>query len=315
MRFFYLILAALLIAGCGAKTPSSKTSGEPSWIKGNSGFSSAYLTGIGSGATQQVAADRARGDLAKAISVSVESAEQSRKTSSDTAYSAEFTSVVYARANRTLEGVEIAERYYDEKNDLYYALAVLDKRAAASRLASEISQTELEIDAILSRVSGSNAISRLKLLNNAETLVKERRAAEAIRSVLDGMGGKLFMSEADVKAKKAEAIKAISFSVSGDSEAQKLLRESLTAIGFTISPNGTFDAAGEFNLEMTKDDRYHWAKAKIDVRLTDRAKGETAMSAEFAAEESSQNKDAAKNRAIAALRKTLGQEILAKLGE
>ncbi|GHS86490.1 hypothetical protein FACS189487_00880 [Campylobacterota bacterium] len=339
MRLMWLVVVAVLavgsvglggmvgLGGCAAKQ-EPKGASAPSWINGASGYSSAaYLVGIGSGATQQVAADRARSDLAKAISVSVESAEQSKTSASVGEYDSSFSSSVFTRANRTIEGVEIADRYYDEAHDLHYALAILDRHGAGARLRSEIAQMQLEIDeqlALADRQAG--ALQKLKLLNGAEKLLGERRAAASVLSVVGGGGtsAPAYINDGSIRARKIAAIAAIRFAVSGDGEAKKLLSESLSLLGFTIAGGGGgngnsgseaagFEAIGSSEKSVRYERGWQWAKAAIDVRIVDRRNGAIVGAYRFEAEESAQNIDIAKERALRSLRSRLDKELIEKL--
>ncbi|MDR1911875.1 MAG: LPP20 family lipoprotein, partial [Helicobacteraceae bacterium] len=103
-----LAIASIVLVSCATKAGQ-----RPDWISGSTNQSSSYLTGLGSGASQEIAADRARNDLAKIIGVTIEGFERSKTSNSAEGYDSSFSSAVNTRVSQTLSGVTITERYYD----------------------------------------------------------------------------------------------------------------------------------------------------------------------------------------------------------
>jgi hypothetical protein len=131
---------------------------RPDWISGGRHLSFSpkqYLTGIGiapvtddSVVDIQKADNSARAEIAKQIKVSLyEDISTQEENVSETGYDRKVTSKERSKlkislknrqsVNMTLEGIEIAERYFDPKANLYYSFAVLNKAKTATRLSSD----------------------------------------------------------------------------------------------------------------------------------------------------------------------------------
>jgi hypothetical protein len=309
MRFASLI--ALAAVGAIFVSCAQKTTGvsAPQWINGASGYApSRYITGIGSGTTQDIAADRARNDLAKTISVSVESAERSRTSSGADGYENAFSSAVSVRVNQSVSGVEIADRYYDEANKIHYALAALDRAKNAMSLSAELSQKQLEIDALVAEAEDENdALNKLRSLNAANELLNERRSIAALLSVIDAMPPQAYSNESRVIASRRALLRSIKFSANGNYEGKRLLNEAIGAAGFTLTrpEESDYSAVGYYKVSVNADNGWQWANAALEVELVDYNDGATKKTIVFEAKESSQNAQIAKERAYEKLRSDL----------
>jgi hypothetical protein len=131
---------------------------RPDWVPGGKHPSynpKQYLTGIGiapvtddSAGDIQKADNSARAEIAKQIQVSLyEDISTQEENVTETGYDKKVTSKEHSKlkislknrqsVNMTLEGIEIAERYFDPKANLYYSFAALNKVRTASRLSSD----------------------------------------------------------------------------------------------------------------------------------------------------------------------------------
>ena len=132
--------------------------GKPDWVPGGRHPSynpKQYLTGVGiapmtddSAGDIQKADNAARAEIAKQIQVSLyEDISTHEENVTETRYDNKVTSKERSKlkislknrqsVNMTLEGIEIAERYFDSKANLYYAFAVLNKLRMADRLSAD----------------------------------------------------------------------------------------------------------------------------------------------------------------------------------
>ena len=146
--FGYLMLALAFLLFSGGEVSAKD---RPEWLAGGKipRFpAQRYLVGVGSGpATGDETADTnradsaARANIAKQIQVQVKEAitdiqreEEGNKGSAGSVTEVKSESSV----DLSLEGVTIAERYFDSKRDVHYSLAVLERSNAAGRLRDKI---------------------------------------------------------------------------------------------------------------------------------------------------------------------------------
>lgn len=107
---------------------------------------SQYLLGQGSGSSPEVAADRARAEIAKVFEVEVRAVSNSQLTvnsqqqagNQSEAISRRFNDDVTARTRQSLQGIEIVSNQQDKASRNWYAMAVLDKRVAAQILRQQL---------------------------------------------------------------------------------------------------------------------------------------------------------------------------------
>ncbi|GHS85051.1 hypothetical protein FACS1894103_6310 [Campylobacterota bacterium] len=325
MRIFLslllVIFAVVAMTGCSAKTAKTAqkpTVQAPDWVVSKSGSypNSAYLTGLGSGANQNTAADRARSEVIKTIAVTIDSSEQSKVAVSGTTYESSFSNTVYARATQTIEGVEIAERWHDTARDLHYALAVLDKARAAARLRALIAQQDLDIDALFAEAQKSgDQLVRLKLYNDAVVLLNGRKADEAVLSVLaDRPAGAYAQANALLSARR-ETLAALRFAVKAQGAARQFISEALGKSGLTLAPaaNADYLLDGSFESSTAKAQDWEWATAVLRVFIVDKTSGAERKTVSFEAREAALTSKAAVERAAKKLQGVLDKELLEKL--
>jgi hypothetical protein len=311
---FFAAIAAIALISCASATKET----APKWVDGNPDYSAnRYITGVGSGVSRDVAADRARNDLAKTISVSVESSERSKTAlNANETFEKAFSSEVHTRVNQTVSGVEIAERYYDETNGVYYALAILDRAKSASNLNYELAGKDLAIDALIVEASKSDdALEKLKLLSQATELSDERRATAAVLAAISDQPLAPFNIDNDLLALKRAVTRSIKFSVGGDFEGKKLLSEALSAAGFVVADQtkSDYQAVGYLSQTAREENGLQWATAALEAEIVDYERGDKRNTFRLEAKDSSRNRETAKERAIAKLRNDLDKKLLAAI--
>lgn len=314
MRFFILCAAALLLAGCAAKPAAKPEAKQPAWVISQSAKhpESLYLTGRGSGASQTLAADRARADLIKNIEVTIESTAQSRtKVDHQGGYESSFSQQVLSKASRTIEGVEIADRWYDRERDLHYALAVLDRAQAAARLSGQISQLETQI-ADRRREAGAEPDTLVKLgdYQKAVALLQEREAKNAVLAVLDNSHAGGYVHAAALMQERREAQRALKLAVSGDTEAAAMLASALGKAGFAAvaQPEAHYVLTGRLSAETKLQEGWHWSTLVLETTLNERA-GHARNAWRFEVRSSATDAAGALTRAKRALQEKLDREL------
>ncbi len=116
-----------------------------------------YLTAIGSSLSLSEAQERAQGNLAKVFSSRIEDdsviSQQHTNIAGQQTKSEYLSRSVLVTAHLDIEGIEIAETFYDEQERLYYALAVLNLRQAESRWLDELREINNQIATIEVKLS------------------------------------------------------------------------------------------------------------------------------------------------------------------
>jgi len=146
----FVLISILLTSACSFTSISPNT--RPDWVNGQSKqyASSLYLSGQGSAKTSDNAKDRARSDLAKQFEVALkESGQQSQTFTSKQAndetrnlLDQKVSRQLFTYTSRTLQGVEIADQWYDLEQDDHYALAVLSRNKTRQRFIQELKRID-----------------------------------------------------------------------------------------------------------------------------------------------------------------------------
>jgi hypothetical protein len=136
----------LVCAGC------ARQAARPDWVSGDSVQypPSRYLLGRGQGDSQQVAADRARAELAKIFRVAISDETVDTEAVTTTVKDrkvqreqrAEAIRTVVTTADEVLEGIEIAKQWQDPQTQSHYALAVLPRARTAQSLRQRIAERD-----------------------------------------------------------------------------------------------------------------------------------------------------------------------------
>jgi len=141
------VVLLIIAAGCAARQPAWVTNGtHPGYAADR------FLVGVGLSsrsrdpqADVQKADANARLEVAKQLRVTVQSSLSSRKNQKTRAslpqtYTSETAIDSTENVDILLQGITIADRYYSKKDQLHYAIAVLNKPETARRLVSEMAR-------------------------------------------------------------------------------------------------------------------------------------------------------------------------------
>src|SRR5512146_2429571 len=140
-----LLLASLAIAGAAwaAKVPKGVSAADPAFPD------DAYVVGVGIGRDLESARENARAEISRVFQSHVQQTLTDTQTEASASLGAahgpaegtqksEMTTRVVTES--LLQGAVIKETYFDKKKKKYYALAVLDKRAARAALSADIAE-------------------------------------------------------------------------------------------------------------------------------------------------------------------------------
>ncbi len=185
----------LLLSACASDGDRSPAGARPSWVDEAYRVypSSQYLVGTGEAATAALAKDRARADLAKVFSVAIdERGEDSTVVRQDA--DGQQRQMLIRREIRTqtkqvLEGVEIADVWFDPEQKQYHALAILRRARTRRVLTEQIAPLDRQTGVYLEQAEASREVlARIAYLARALKLQRRRDALQRLLRVVDSSG-------------------------------------------------------------------------------------------------------------------------------
>lgn len=310
--------------------PLSAAPKKPAWITGPDPKypETKYMTGVGIGADLDGARSNARAEIARTFQARVQQTLTDQQTETSTSSgkkrsAAQGTQKSLSDTTLTtdtmLEGVTVAETYYDNKSKKNYALAVLDKIALRRTLSTQIIEKEQVLSAAKARAEGATLpLERARALSSAIEAAQERDLLSSRRRVVDpaGMAELAGGSTADLETAFEKALAAIPVSVTAEAPEGSKLREAVVAqlngIGVSISNGATTGLSVKTKLEIAPFDRgvpewtfFQWTGT---VELTDLSTGKVVSSSTKDGVEGHLTANNAKSKTMAAGETALGQE-------
>jgi hypothetical protein len=306
---------------------------RPDWVDGQSIQypSSGYLTGVGYDADRKSAEDKARAEIAKIFVSKVDSrtrtyqdylqtTSNSKSGSEETFSIQEITDV---STKKVLSGVRIAHIYQQSSPEqLYYALAVLDRNQSATILSDRIRKLDGEMEMLLDMAGGeADVFKKIKYLKQSIGKHAMREAYDTELRIVSRSGRGIsspihfteIKSELDAILLRDFLI-GVSVTGSRGGEIQDALVQGLNQEGFSISEdvnaaNVLIRGAVEISpLERgTADWKYVRWRAHFD--MVDRAGGSVFGSFTRTGREGHLNLQQAEDRAVRKIRDTLTPEI------
>ena len=158
MKFYIpllLIFCFAFFTGCGS-SPSSGASAKPVWVDNVSSVynRSQYVAAVGYSPDRQAAQANAFSNLAAFFGQSIQSEQTVTNSYYEAARSGAMTTwtdnteiediIITSSSMNTLIGVEIREIWFDEKNNTYYAAAVMERQKTI-QLYTNLILTNLEL--------------------------------------------------------------------------------------------------------------------------------------------------------------------------
>lgn len=307
---------ALLIVSLAAAPAAAKE--KPDWISGPSAVypAAAWMTGIGEGPTRDKAADKARSELSKAFSLSIEAETRvtaSEKTGGgDSNFTQEVSDDVRTSTARVLDGVEIADSW--EGPQSHYALAVLNRERGLKILGDKLAQLDRDFnDLSRSLALAEGKFARLRSALRLVAVAKSRRKINGDFRILNPEGKSIPPPDgsAEVVAQARKAVSALRIRVKASGrERRRVSRrmvEGLEAFGLRVSgeegpePDILVEASALAENLPPENLLWFWARGAVSVKLTYGATGEVISRFEESARESSRDPETAYRGVLAAL--------------
>ncbi|MBU4258078.1 MAG: LPP20 family lipoprotein [Proteobacteria bacterium] len=236
------------------KSSHIKQGKRPDWIDKESEFypSSMYLTGVGYGSNRQSAEDKARSEIAKIFYSNIHSRtstfQEYLQTTSESKEKVterfDIEEITKVSTQKLLSGVRIAQVFQQTKPDnVFYALAVLDRNKSAMILKYKIQELDTEIRRLINNAEKEeDKLSKIKILKEAirQYILREAYDAELRIVNKSGKGVPSNSSFAEIKNRLTAILLRdflIFLSVKGDraAEIHDALIEGLNRQGFSIS--------------------------------------------------------------------------------
>lgn len=299
---------------------------QPDWVGGDSAeYSSAqYLLGRGTGATEEEAQNRARGDLAAIFEVRIQVASENTISISQSDKKSQVnklaTQRVSAKTDKVLSGVSIAKIWRDPLTKDFHALAVLSRAQAAAALREEL----LKIDtAVQQQFDASKAATdpllKIAALTQALAVSIKRDGFQASLQVVNPSGTSLdapipqvtIQSEINDTLKRVKIAPEVA-SDDGVKEFAGILKGGLAAAGFLASDTGSAELVLQGRLvlvDLGRQANWNWVRASVEVSLVEKASGRVRGSKTWPAKASAQDPVTARSRALIEVEKLFKQEL------
>lgn len=333
-----IILIFCLISVCGFCSGKNKT---PDWVvsAGKKYPQKEYITAVGVSGDLNSAYDKARSQIAGVFSseITVKSLVSEGETTQDYGENKKtqtYTDVaqdIQTTSKKEVQGIEIADWWYDEENDTFYALAVLNRKKAGAILRNKISETNSEIGQLeLDFEQTSDKFRRAKTAMQILDLYERRKKLDLdLKIVSVALSNATFAKETQLKPKLLKAISNVTVAVKIIGENTEVLEASVTgtlhSLGFEtkkiISTADVSDAEIFLvaSIIFTRPQyrfhysRWQWSNASVTIDIKDIRKNSVFLSFTVTDRQASADFATAKNRNIKSLSKKTREKLKSEL--
>ncbi len=285
MRLFLLMLLGLM-AAC-ASTDRGPDS-PPDWINGKSSQfpGSQYLIGRGQASQRDVAADRARADLAKNIEVQVvaqsrDTVSAQRRTQDGEVAGETFSETasrdIVTRTRQVIRGARVSDTWRDPKRGDFHVLATLNRAQAARRLRDEISLLDDRARAAIERARQvDDLLQKIAAAQRAVDAQLQRNELQRVLRVvgLSGQGVPPKWSLADLQAELLDLQSRLKIRVqANDGALASVVAGGLTAAGFMTGSEeeALYTLQARFSAgPVARREGWYWLRGNLELKLVDR---------------------------------------------
>jgi hypothetical protein len=311
-----LLLTVLIATLSGTAARAEAT---PGWVSGNSTDypQAAYLTGVGEGPTQERAADKARGEIAKIFGLEIRAETQSsaREVSDGkkSTFSQDVSDDVRTFTAKVIDGIEIARDWRDESGT-HYALAVLDRAHSLKVVGDKIGANDKEFTELYERLGKTEGkFSRIRTALRLVALGKSRRRFNSDYRFLNpegkGIEAPAASAEALASARKAVSAVTVQVDVQGTNAARVQTRfiDALSVYGLRATEKGgrapdiLVEAVGEGRNLRAENLTWFNAEGSLSVKMSYGSTGEVITSFEESGTGSSGDPRTAVGKTLATL--------------
>ena len=257
MPAFFIWAAGLVLVGCSAFGGQAK----PAWVNGMSLDYPAeqYLTGVGQSDRSAAAEDQAYAALSRVFKTEVSAqakdwesylvVEQRGQSRDERRLT--IDNLTKVSTDKVLENVRIADRWFDSKKQLHYALAVMQRAQAETAFMEKIAELDRAIQADVDDAHRSaDKLAKVRGLRRAahNLVIRETYNADlrVVRPSGQGMGSPYRVNELTMELEQFLATNLLfAIDVAGDQAqaAQRALSEGLIREGLQIVDRPATEAA------------------------------------------------------------------------
>jgi len=315
------------------KTLQVKQGKKPDWTDKESELypASMYLTGVGYGPDRQSAEDKARSEIAKIFYSNIHSRtsifQEYLKTTSKSKEKVtelfDIEEITKVSTQKVLSGVRIAQVFQQTKPDnVFYALAVLDRKQSAMILKYKIQELDIEIRRLIHNAEKEeDKLSKIKILKEAiqQYILREAYDAEFRIVNKSGKGVSSDTGFNEIKNRLTTILLRdflIFLSVKGDraAEIHEALVEGLNRQGFSISEDfnkASVVARGNVEIRPIEFGAQEWkyVRWRVYFDLIDQKGGAIFGSIGKTGREGHINLSQAEDRAVLKVKKILTADI------
>lgn len=318
----FALIALVVPLGAAPKKPGWITGPDPKYPD------TKYMTGVGIGADLDGARSNARAEIARTFRARVQQTLTDQQTESSTssgkkrgpAQGTQKSQMDTTLSTDTLlEGVAVAETFYDAKAKKHYALAVLDKIALRRTLTGQIVEKEQTISVERNRANESqNPLERARALSAAVAAARERDELSARRRIVDpsGMVDMPTGSTSELETALNKTLSDIPVTVTAEgpdgSKVRDVVTAQITGLGLKVSEGTKSGLAVKAKLDVSPFDRgvpewtfFQWNGT---VELVDVTTGQVVSSSTPDGVEGHLTTNTARSKTISAGDSALGQE-------
>ncbi len=318
IKRIYFIFLVLVLVGC-ANLPSSPIIDFTENNK-KSYPTSTYLTAIGSASSLGEAREHAKGNLAAIFSAKVEddsifsqNIQQKTGKKIDKSEYLSRSTLVSARIN--IDGMSIAEDFYDTEDGIYYALAVLNRHEAEQRWLPEltnykkvIAETEIKLS---KELPPYQAIHLIKEINTA--IIQHNSLAQRLR-IVNPQGGYVTKAN-DSSQNLRKRAKQISFAITSPRKnLVNIASASFVAEGMepvtTDNPKLNISIVPSATPGIERDD---WFIYREEITITVNYEGLSPRKINWKIQASSIDQQTAKNRLVDELNNKIAKELFSAI--
>lgn len=340
MNFFKIItgISFCCVAILFFPTSPAYPSGEvkPDWIDGQSISypKEQYLFGVGYGSTREIAEKDAYAAISKIFSANVSSvgrdyerySQIKKADKTDTYEEMEIERITKVTTDKILENVVIAETWYDTKQKVYYALAIIDRAKAGNSLKEQIRSLDLQIKEMVK--NGRETTDKIQKIKNLKGTIRSLLQREAynkdLRVInLSGRGIDSPISMPELNNELDNFLKndfSIGVEVTGEKggDVKNAIIEGLNKQGFSVVKKGRIadvliKGKVEFNEAYIQNPEFKFVRWTADFKMIDKSTGKVIGSINDSGKEGHLTIKEAKERASRKLQEELTDEISRRL--
>ncbi|MCB2145575.1 MAG: LPP20 family lipoprotein [Deltaproteobacteria bacterium] len=279
LHWMVLTLVMVVVAGCAGSKPADEAPAADRFPVDR------FLTAEAAGATEGEAKRAAMAELAsifesRVYALTVQQATSWMGEGLPEQFDKQVEQTVRIQTEVQLQGARIGSVRQDDAGGVFRALAVLDRRQAASRWQRELAEIQMTIDGQVEALEGvKGRLSRLAALNRITARMVRQAAIESRLSVLGRPAAPGLDDRADLIAQREQLAREVSLFIQLDGNPAPPFARRLNALlagaGYPITPYRD-EAAGLITgtirvqpLDLGNPE-VRFIRAMADVQLVDR---------------------------------------------